>query len=145
MNWKFWQRKHEMKELSFAEINSRIRGFILDSQINNAHEIAVILGTSLTSPEVLEREEEESENRVNRISYVIPLVFAYSHALSEGAVEYQRASVKDTNPDMPEMPHEIWQDSRKLMEQVAVAALLGGIAQLVDMGLLEVPKIRKKK
>jgi hypothetical protein len=41
---------------------------------------------------------------------------------------------------MGKLPDTVWWDSRKLLEQVSVAALLGAISQLVDMGLLEIPK-----
>ena len=139
MNWKFWKKKRSFEELSFAEINSRVRGFILDSQINNAHEIALILGASASSPEVMEKEEEESEKRVERISYLTPLIFAYSHALSEGAVEFQKSALKDQVENLSDIPDEIWLESRKLMEQVAISAILGSVSQLVDIGLIEVP------
>lgn len=145
MNWKFWKSKKNMGELTFAEINSRVRGFILDSQINNAHEIALILGASASSFEVMEKEEEESEKRVERISYLTPLIFAYSHALSEGAVEFQKTNLKNEMEEPPTIPDEVWLESRKLMEQVAISAMLGGISQLIDMGLLEVPKVKRRR
>ena len=145
MNWKFWKKKRSFEELSFAEINSRVRGFILDSQINNAHEIALILGASASSPEVMEKEEEESEKRVERISYLTPLIFAYSHALSEGAVEFQKSALKDQVENLSDIPDEIWLESRKLMEQVAISAILGSVSQLVDIGLIEVPKVKRRR
>jgi len=145
VNWKFWKKKRSFEELSFAEINSRVRGFILDSQINNAHEIALILGASASSPEVMEKEEEESEKRVERISYLTPLIFAYSHALSEGAVEFQKSALKDQVENLSDIPDEIWLESRKLMEQVAISAILGSVSQLVDIGLIEVPKVKRRR
>lgn len=145
MNWKFWKSKKTTGDFTFAEINSRVRGFILDSQINNAHEIALLLGASASSFEVMEKEEEESEKRVERISYLTPLIFAYSHALSEGAVEFQKTNLKDQLEDFPNIPDEVWLESRKLMEQVAISALLGGISQLIDMGLLQVPKVTRRR
>lgn len=147
MNWKFWQRESEA-DLSLAEINARLRGFILDSQINNAHEISVILGASISSEEVLDKEEEESDKRVSKISYLVPILFAHSHVLAEGATEFQKSSVKQLDVEVQPaqaIPDEIWHESRKLMEQVAVAALMGGISQLVDMGLLEIPKKKRSK
>ena len=144
MNWKFWKPKQDIGELTFAEINSRIRGFILDSQINNAHDIALILGASVSSPEVMEKEEEESDKRVGRISYLTPLIFTYAHALSEGAVSFQKSTL-DEEAENVRVAEEVWIESRKLMEQVAVSALLGGVSQLIDMGLLEIPKVRRRK
>jgi hypothetical protein len=143
MSWKFWDNRRNY-EPSMAEISSRLRGFILDSQIHNAHEIAILLGCSISSIEVMEKEEEESEKRVERISYLFPIIYAHSHALAEGAIEIQKGAMKDA-PGVPEIPLEIWQESRKLMEQVSVASLLGTVSQLVDLGLLEIPKHKKRR
>lgn len=129
--------KKKSSEVSIAEINTRLRGFLLDSQINDAYDISIILGCGHISTEVAEKEEEESEKRVERISHLVPLIYAHSQALSQGSVEYQRANLPDSFPNLPD---EVWWDSRKLMEQVSTAAMLGSIAQLVDMGLLEIPK-----
>ena len=129
--------KKPKTELTMAEISTRMRGFLLDSQINNAHEISLILGCAVESDELMEKEEEESEKRLDRISHLIPLLYAHAQSLSQGAVEYQRSNLPSS---MGKLPDAVWWDSRKLLEQVSVAALLGAISQLVDMGLLEIPK-----
>lgn len=131
-----WGRKVR-REPSLSDLNARLRGFILDSQINNAHEITSILGCSALSDEVAEKEEEESDKRLERIAHLTPILYAHSQSLAMGAVEFQRANLPD---DFPELPDEMWWDSRKLMEQVSTSALMGSISQLVDMGLLEIPK-----
>lgn len=141
MNWRFWDRKNRPLisegELTLASINERIRGFLLDSQIQDAHEIARILGCSLISEEVAQREEEESEKRVEKVSYLIPLMYAQANLMAQGSVDYQRVNLPEEAPDIPE---EVWFDSRKLLEQVSIAVLLGAISQLVDMGLLKIPR-----
>jgi hypothetical protein len=129
--------KKPKADLTMAEISTRMRGFLLDSQINNAHEISLILGCAAESDELMEKEEEESEKRLERISHLIPLLYAHAQSLSQGAVEYQRSNLPTS---MGKLPDAVWWDSRKLLEQVSVAALLGAISQLVDMGLLEIPK-----
>lgn len=134
---RFFKRKRQSQELSVSELNSRVRGFVLDSQINNGHEISVILGCPSLSEEVAEKEEEESEKRVDRISHLVPLLYAHAQALSQGAVEFQRSELSESFKNLPD---SMWWDSRKLLEQISVAALVGSISQLVDMGLLEVPK-----
>lgn len=139
----FWNRRRSHPEMTLTEITSRLRGFILDSQINNAHEISVILGCAPTSEEVAEKEEEESEKRVDAISYLFPLIYAHAHALSDGATSFQKQALP-TLGEIPNIPEEVWIESRKLMEQVSIAALVGSISQLVDMGLLEIPKMRRK-
>lgn len=139
----FWNKKRLSPDITLAEISARLRGFILDSQINDAHEISVILGCAATSEEVAEKEEEESEKRVDKISYLFPLIYAHAHTLAEGATAYQRSSISPS-PDAQAVPEELWIESRKLLEQVSVSVLVGSISQLVDMGLLEVPKLRKR-
>lgn len=129
--------KKPKADLTMAEISTRMRGFLLDSQINNAHDISLILGCAAESDELMEKEEEESEKRLERISHLIPLLYAHAQSLSQGAVEYQRSNLPTS---MGKLPDAVWWDSRKLLEQVSVAALLGAISQLVDMGLLEIPK-----
>jgi hypothetical protein len=135
-----FKKKKSVPDVSITEITRRLRGFILDSQIQNGHELSVILGCSEISDEVAEMEEDESDKRLARIDYLIPLLYAYSHSLAEGAVEYQR---ENASAEVKELPEELWRESRRMMEQVTMSALMGGISQIVDMGLLEIP--RKKK
>jgi hypothetical protein len=124
-------------DISLADLSNRIRGFVLDSQIQNAHELSELLGCAIISDEVQEREEEESDKRVKKISYLVPLLFAQVHLLSEGAVEFQKENLPE---ELEEIPDEIWRESRKMMEQVSLSALMGSLSQLVDMGLLEIPR-----
>jgi hypothetical protein len=128
--------KRKKPNLSMADMSSRLRGFILDSQIQHPHDLAEMLGLSAISDEVAEREEEESDIRVERIAHLIPLVYTYAHSLAEGSIELQRKAL----PELQEIPDELWMISRRMMEQVALSAMLGSIAQLIDMGLLDIPK-----
>lgn len=131
--------KKKKNDVTLAEVSNRIRGLILDSQIQNAHELSVILGCSVISDDVQEREEEESDKRIAKISYLVPLLYAHVHLLAEGAVEYQKSNLPE-DEDLENLPPEIWQESRKMMEQVSLSAIMGSISQLIDMGLLEIPR-----
>lgn len=133
--------KKKKRNLSTVDMAARLRGFILDSQIQNPHELAEMLGLSVISDEVAEREEEESDLRVERISHLVPLAYTYAHSLAEGSIEYQKKTVTD----LQGIPEEVWMFSRRMVEQVAMSAMLGSISQLIDMGLLEVPKKRGRK
>jgi hypothetical protein len=135
------RKRKKKEELTLADVANRLRGFILDSQIQHAHELSVILGCTPLSEELQEKEEEESDNRIEKISTLIPLLYAHAHVLAEGAVEYQRSNV--TNETLKNLPDEMWWESRKMMEQMALSVLLGSVSQLVDMGLLDVSKRRK--
>ena len=136
----FGKKKKSTDITSIAEVTARLRGFILDSQVQNAHELSVILGCSTLSDEVAEREEEESDKRVEKILHLMPLLYALAHSLAEGTVEYQRMHVSDKMKDVPE---ELWHESRTMMTNLAVSALVGSISQLNDMGFIKIPKGKK--
>lgn len=142
MRWP-WQRKRIRlePELTLPEISARLKGFLLDTQVENAQEISVILGCMSSSEEGMLHEEDESDKRMERIAYLVPLIYSMSNILATGTIEFQRSELPE---DTPELPDELFWDSRKLLEQVAFAALSGGISQIVDMGLLEVPKGMRK-
>jgi hypothetical protein len=135
-----FKRKKKPK-LTLADMSSRIRGFILDSQINDAHELSVLLGCSVLSDEVQHKEEKESDKRVEKISYLIPVLYSHSHLIAEGSTEFQRLN---TAEELKGLPDEIWLESKNMMEQISISALMGSISQLIDMGLLEIPKEHKK-
>jgi hypothetical protein len=118
------------------DMNARLRGFILDSQIQHPHDLAEVLGLPVISDEVAEREEEESDIRVERIAHLIPFMYTYSHSLAEGSVELQKNALENADA----IPNEIWLISRRMVEQAAMSAMLGSLSQLIDMGLLQVPK-----
>jgi len=137
---KIFKKKKKNRVPPMAEINNRIRGFIMDSQIQNSHEIAYIMGLPNLSDELAEKEEQVSDDRLERIEYLIPILYAHAHTLAEASIEYQKANIEGSNV----LPKEVWIFGRKLLEQVALSALMGSTSQLVDMGLLEIPKRIKK-
>ena len=129
--------KNKLPKLTMADISERVRGVVLDSQMPMAHEISVILGCSNISDELMEKEEDQSDVRVEKLSYLVPLMYAFSRLLAEGAVEVQKTSGGE---ELKAIPEDVWREGRKMMEQSSFAALLGTISQLVDMGLLEIPR-----
>jgi hypothetical protein len=133
----FFKKKRITPDISLAEINARLRAFIIDSQIQNGHELAVILGCSAQSEELQMHEEQESDKRLDRIEHLVPLLYAFAHTLSEGATEFQRSNISE---ELKNLPDEIWWESRKVMEQLSLSVLMGAISQLVDMGLVDLRK-----
>ena len=131
----FWRRKR--RSITIADVSSRLRGFILDSQMTEPHELAVILGCTPISDEVAIREEEESDRRVAYISILTPLLYSYAHSIAEAAVENQKANL---TPEYDKLPKEVWDYSRRLIEQVSISILIGATSQMVDMGLLKLPR-----
>lgn len=135
-----FKKKKKLSNPSIADLTSRLRGFIMDSQIQNGHELSIILGCSAMSEELMIHEEQESDKRLEKIAHLVPLLYAYAHTLAEGAVEYQRSN---TSEELKDLPDEIWWESRKMMEQVSLSVLMGAVSQLIDMELLKVSKDKK--
>jgi hypothetical protein len=135
-----FKRKKRKQSLTMADMSSRTRGFILDSQIQNAHEISIMLGCSNISDELAEREEEESDKRVERLSYLIPLIYAYSKTLAEGTTTFQKENAPE---ELKDISSEIWIQSKKMMEEFAFSVLVGAVSQMIDMELLTIPKDKR--
>lgn len=132
------KRKKQQDFPNVQEIYSTIRGFILDSQLDEPHDIAVVLGCPKISEDVAEMEEEASEERVDRINYLSPFIVFFAKTLAEGLVESQKRETLDT-----EISAEVWSNTKRLIEHTAVSALLGSIPQLIDLGLIEIPKRKR--
>lgn len=126
--------------LTMADMSTRTRGFILDSQIQNAHEISVLLGCSIISDDVAEMEEQESDKRVSRLGYLVPLLYAYAKTLADGTTNYQANNLPE---ELQGISPEIWQQSRKMMEEFAFSVLVGAFSQIIDMELLDIPKDKR--
>ncbi len=132
------KKKNKKKKLdnviTLTEVSARLRGFLIDSQVKDAHELAVLLGCSPLSPEVREMEDEESDKRIERITHLIPLLYAQAHALAESSMEHQKLN---NSKEIEGLSEEDQKDYRKALEQIAMSALVGSVSQLVDMGLLK--------
>lgn len=131
-----FRKKKKDKVAPLIEINNRIRGFILDSQVTDGHELAYAMGCPVLSDEVAEKEEQVSDDRVDRIQYLVPLLYAHAHILAEAHIKHERAT---THADEL-LPEELWESGRNLIEQISISTLIGSISQLVDMKLLSIPK-----
>lgn len=136
-----FKKKKKPSPISVADVNARVREFIMDSQINHGHEISVLIGCSPISDEVQIREERESDIRVDKLAKLVPLMYAYAHMLAEGTSEFQRAEAKNMSKSLPD---EVWVESKKMMEQISFATLVGAVSQMVDMGILDITKKKPK-
>lgn len=136
------KKKKITDKLTELNVQGRVRGFILDSQIDHGHEISVLLGCSPISDDVAEREEEESDKRLSKIAFLYPLIHAHASAISQGTVEYQKDGKSEILADIPE---DIWKESRAMVTELIISGITGSIAQLVDMGFLEIPKKKGRK
>lgn len=149
MSWFFRKPKHK-QVTSVSQVKATIREFFLDSQIPNSHDISEDLGCPPISNDVAEREEEESDKRVEKIAHLVPLLHGYSTLFAEAFSSNFSKAMSGDNPEHelpPMMSAALNKASRKLMEDVLVHLLIGSVSQMVDLEFLEIPRhpIKRKR
>lgn len=136
-----FRKKSKLSRItSVKHIKSKIREFILDSELPNAWDVTELMGCSAVSDEVAIREEDESEKRRERIDYLLPLLYSYSSIYSEAL---NAVTVSAGNKNAKASPTAELH-ARKMMEEMMSHLLIGAVSQMIDLGLLEIPKRRKK-
>jgi hypothetical protein len=133
----FWKKK-PAKSVRSVNVENHIREFLFDCQIPEANEIALALGSPYLSRELIEREEQESDRRVEPVEHLFPVLEAYAVLISEGVVAAQK---KDE--DVADIPEAFWILTRKLLEMVSFNILVGTLSQLNEMDFIKVKDDRK--
>jgi len=130
---------------SLADVKSRIREFFMDTQSSDADEMALQMGCVPLSDELMEKEEEESDKRIERVAYLLPLLFSFAHLYSQGMVMETTSNVKDPEmtPEVKAALIELEKQVRQVLEDNISNVLVGAVSQLVDLELLNVPKGRR--
>lgn len=134
---KFFRKRRESINMDAlnAEVNFRMRGLFLDSQLKDAFALSVLAGTSFVSDEVGEREQQESDKRVERIAHLAPLIFAHTYQLAKSSIELQRTKLGSAGDDLPK---EVWDNFQEATQHIAIASVVGSLSQMVDLNLLSV-------
>lgn len=124
-----------------GQIKTHIREFLLDSQLPDAIEVSERLGCSPVSDEVLERELEASESRVDAVRHLIPLLYGHATLMSEAFVDGLMATLpKDASEETKVMVHRLGHTTKHVIEDAMSNLLLGSISQLVDLELVKVQR-----
>ena len=129
----FWSKKKEQKELRVINVESHVREFLFDSQLPDADKIATLLGSRPISAEILEKELEQSELRVERLEPLLEILRSYAALTSAGILKLQRQ-----DEDSVELPEQFWRLTNRLLEMVSYGTLVGAISQLVELDLIKV-------
>jgi hypothetical protein len=140
----FWRKKKKIEvdeDALMAEIMYRIRGMFLDSQLEDAQALSVLVGASYVSPEVAEKEQRDSDARVQRIAHLLPLIAAQTYQIAEATTELFKTRMGEEGETAPEGYWEFYHDRSHAM---TLAAVMGSIAQMVDLGLLSLGPVKPK-
>lgn len=140
----FKKKKPKYKSITnVKQIKAHLREFILDSQIPDADEISSRLGCTPLSDELLEREEEESDRRVDEISHLIPLLYGYATLFSEAFVSTLPLTVEELSPELKKFREHVVQSTKHQMEELMAHLLMGSVSQMNDLGLIQLPKRKR--
>lgn len=133
------------KIVSISDVKNRIREFFVDTQNPDAIEMSLRMGCTPLSDELIEREEQESDKRVEKVAYMLPLIvsFANLYAQSMTINIATEAPVEEMTPDLKTALKELEEQVRGMLEDNLSHALVGSITQIVDLELLEIPKGRR--
>lgn len=132
---------------TLAQAKGQIKEFILDTQMPDGHQVAQMFGYPPVSDEVAEKEEEESDRRLDTVAHLFPLLYSYAGMVSE--VISKRLAVsgelqsKGLTPMQKEALLAIQDATRELLEDALSQALVGSVSQLVELELLKVVNHRK--
>ena len=131
---------------TIADVKNKIREFFIDTQSPVAMEMSVRMGCTPLSDDVLEREEEESDKRLKKIAYLLPLLYSFSHLYTQGMVLDTMVEGDDdgeTSPEVQEALDDLAEQVRLIFDENMANVLAGAVSQLVELDLLEIPKGRK--
>jgi hypothetical protein len=141
MRW-FKKKPSELDEDQLmAEIMYRIRGMFLDSQLEEAFALSVIAGASYVSDDIAEKEQEDSDKRVHRIAYLLPLMTAQTYQIAKATTDLHRTKMGQEGETAPEGYWDFYFDRA---HQLTLASVIGSVAQMVDIGLLSLGPIKPK-
>lgn len=132
------------RRLSVMQIKTHIREFIMDSQMEDGDIIAEMAGCPPISDELLEREEEESDKRLARIDFLMPILFSYSTLYASALVDRLMPELSEkVSPETHKALAAVAIQTKQMMEESMTNLLAGTISQLVDLNVLTIKSRRK--
>lgn len=139
-----WFRKKPQQidaEALMGEIMYRVRGMFLDAQLEEAFALSVLAGASYVSDEIAEREQQDSDKRVERIAHLIPLIHVQTYQISKATTELFKTKLGEEANEAPEGYWDMYFDRS---QQITLACVIGSVAQMVDVGLLSLGPVKPK-
>lgn len=132
--------KHKRAVANFADIKTRIREFILDTKIPNGHDVADSLGCVPISDEVAEKEEQESDKRVESVDYLVTLIYGYASLFAGAVIDFSEFDEEDIPAPMAKIMGQLELATKAMLEDNLAHFTLGALSQMVDLKLLTIPK-----
>lgn len=133
MNW-FRRRKHKNIFLHSFSVPGLIRQSIYDTMLTPPEDIAVAMGLPPISDEVSEMEERASDERISRLSALLPFIDSHSDITSHIITSAYFLGSEEYGDDIK---LEELEEMGKLFKLVSRSSTIAALSTLVDLGLVE--------
>lgn len=105
-------------------------------------DLAEIAGLSPVSPEVDEMERRDSEERLERISYLVPCLMSQAAFMGHLSVQTQLKALEEAG--IPYSQHDVEELARVVMGLLHTT-LISSVSTVVGLGLLEIPEVVREQ
>ena len=124
------KKKIKVQQVSLPVL---IRQVIYDSMLMPAEEIAAHMGLPPVSDEVSEMEERASQDRLSRMSALLPFIDAHADI----AARIASAAYMIDDPDFDDLPEEKLESLLELFRLVSLASSVSCVSTLFSLGLID--------
>lgn len=131
-----WFRKNKRKTtVQFLHPQGLIRNIIYDGMVKEPELVAQMLGLSPLSTEVSEMEDRASEQRLMKLSALLPIIDNHAEIAGKvSAASYAISSESDEDP----IPEEVLIAMATMFKYVAFTSAVSCVSALIDLSLIEV-------
>lgn len=140
MNW--FNRKKKKIDLDFEIIRKDIpvtdiaRWFIYDTGLSDPNEMASILGINPDSEEGQEKQEEDSDIRMEEISYLVPFMELMADIVANAITGIQVAEISEKEPENIEEIKRETTTMGTMYKVIAMTSLMSAFSAAMEIGLI---------
>ena len=132
---KFWKKKetketYARRNIISVDMDDLLMRFLLDLRLAESQQLGALLGIALDTPEEIAEEQAESDERLTRVSPMVPIMHFLSDALGKSFVEY---FMTISSSDLMDDEADTMAD---LVTRMCLANAVGSLTQLEDLGLI---------
>lgn len=132
MRWP-WKKKQDKVLLFEVPVGMLMRQTVYDSMIGDPEETADMLGFPPQSDDVSDMERSASEDRLDRVSVLMPVIKMQSGVVAQAAAMFQSEKAPK------EFSEELVETVITAYTAVAFSAAVAVVSNLVDLKLLRLP------
>ena len=130
----FWKRKKRKVMVTQVPLSVLMRQIVYDAMLTPTEGIAEMMGLPPISDEVAEMEEDAHQDRLSKISALLPFIDAHADILAQVATS---AYMLDADKEKAEVPLEGLDHLNQLFRMVALASSVSCVSTLSNIGLIE--------